>query len=143
VTTHTVNRTDTEFSITRTLAAPIETVWEVWTKPEHFARWFHAVPGSVHLDVRPGGEWAALLDTPHGEMALGGAYREVVRHRKLAWTMPTPDGEVVMAAAFTDHGATTELRYSQNVVPSDDCADPAEGSMGILDSLAQYLDELG
>lgn len=140
--TQSIDRTDTEFTITRTLDAPIGTVWDVWTKPEHFEHWFQAMPGSVHLDVRPGGAWSAVLDTPYGEMALAGVYREVVHHRRLAWTLPTPDGEVVMSAVFSDRGATTELRYSQNVVPSDHCADPAEGSTGILDSLAQYLDEV-
>ena len=51
------------FTITRTLAAPPELVWDVWTKPEHFAVWFGTeaveVPlDSVTLDVRVGGKLA-------------------------------------------------------------------------------------
>jgi uncharacterized protein YndB with AHSA1/START domain len=31
------NTKDRELLITRTLNAPVELVWEVWTKPEHIA----------------------------------------------------------------------------------------------------------
>ncbi len=140
--TQTSTETGTEFTITRTFDAPLAKVWDVWTQAEHFQHWFHAVPGSVHLDVRPGGAWSAVLDTPYGEMPLGGVYRDVVHQEKLAWTLPTPDGEVVMSAVFAGHGATTDLRYSQNVVPSDNCENPSEGSTGILDSFEHYLGEI-
>ena len=38
------------FTITRTLAAPPELVWDVWTKPEHFAVWFGTEAVEVPLD---------------------------------------------------------------------------------------------
>src|SRR5260370_820402 len=46
-------------TVTRTLNAPCERVWEVETAPQYFAQWFGAVPGSVEVDLRTGGEWLA------------------------------------------------------------------------------------
>ncbi len=31
---------DRELIITRKINAPVELVWEVWTKPEHIANWW-------------------------------------------------------------------------------------------------------
>ena len=49
-----------------TVAAPIERVWAVLTRPEHIAVWFGAGtpnPAPVDIDLRPGG--VMVLD--HGE----------------------------------------------------------------------------
>ena len=42
--------------------APLETVWQVVTEPEHVGRWFS---DSAEIDLRPGGE-AALTWDEHG-----------------------------------------------------------------------------
>ena len=43
------------------VAAPVERVWEVLTKPEHIAVWFG--PGTPSVDLRPGG----YLVLDHGD----------------------------------------------------------------------------
>src|SRR5690606_4296799 len=55
------------YALTRTLDAPAETVWRAWTTPDEYARWAYAVPGSVEMDVRPGGAWKATVATPDGD----------------------------------------------------------------------------
>jgi len=44
-----------EFTVTRTLKAPRERVWQVLTQPGHFEGWLPAKPGTAVLDVRAGG----------------------------------------------------------------------------------------
>ena len=44
-----------EFTVTRTLKAPRERVWQVLTQPGHFEGWLPAKPGTAVLDVRTGG----------------------------------------------------------------------------------------
>lgn len=87
----TVAASDTEFTITRTFEAPIATVWDTWTRPDHFEQWFHAKPGSVQLDVRPGGRWKAALDINGNEIVMAGVYREVISGEKIVWTLEGPE----------------------------------------------------
>ena len=51
---------DRELLLTRLLNAPIELVWEVWTKTEHIAQWWGTKNGFTNtittMDVYPGGE---------------------------------------------------------------------------------------
>src|SRR5260370_21618616 len=65
-----------EFTVTRTLKAPRERVWQVLTQPGHFEGWLPARPGTAVLDVRTGGSWQATVVSPPGEaIAPPGPYR--------------------------------------------------------------------
>jgi uncharacterized protein YndB with AHSA1/START domain len=139
----TVTATDTEFTITRTLQAPLATVWENWTGPEHFEHWFHAKPGSVDLDVRTGGRWRATMVTPDGEMEMGGVYGEVIDHEKLVWTMDGPGEPVVMRATLSERDGETVAVYGQNIVGDYSCDQMIADATGILDSFEDYLGKVG
>lgn len=66
------------YTLTRTLDAPVESVWRAWTTPERYAQWAGAAAGSVEMDVRPGGAWKATMLTPDGgQFPLTGSYVEV------------------------------------------------------------------
>lgn len=54
------NTKDRELLITRTLNAPVELVWEVWSKAEHIAQWWgpNGFTNTItKMDFTPGGEW--------------------------------------------------------------------------------------
>ncbi len=131
--------TGTDFTITRTFPAPLATVWDTWTSPEHFQRWFHAKPGTVELNVRKGGPWRAVMQTPGGEMPMSGVYREVVNGQKLVWTVDTPGEPVVMTATFTGRDDRTVAVYHQTVVAPFTCDQAIAGAAGLLDSFEKYL----
>jgi uncharacterized protein YndB with AHSA1/START domain len=60
---------DRELIITRMLNAPVELVWEVWTKPEHNAQWWGPdgfTNTIAKMDVTPGGEWDLVMHGPDG-----------------------------------------------------------------------------
>lgn len=135
----TVTTGDTGFAITRTFQAPLATVWETWTRPDHFQQWFHAEPGSVELDVRTSALWKATLRTPEGEMAMSGVYREVVAGQKLVWTLDTPGEPVVMSATFSERDGGTVVVYEQNVVGPCTGDQAVAGTTQILDSFEQHL----
>jgi len=67
-----------EFVITRLFDAPRELVWEVWTKPEHIARWWGCDQATITVcesDLRPGGKWRNVLRMPDGmECGFNGVY---------------------------------------------------------------------
>jgi len=83
---------DTDLVLERTLDAPIDLVWEAYTKPEHLKRWFAPKPYEItemELDLRPGGIFRLRMvgpdgfDTGHG---VPGCVLAVAEREKLVWT---------------------------------------------------------
>lgn len=80
------------YTLTRTFDVPADVVWEAWTTPDQYAEWANAVPGSVEMDVRPGGVWKAVMVTPEGDFPLTGSYLEVEVNERLVTGMDIPAG---------------------------------------------------
>lgn len=88
-----------EFTVTRTLTAQREKVWQALTLPCHFECWLPAKPGTAVLDVRTGGSWQATVVSSDGEeIALTGRYDEVAAPGRLVMTVP---GDMVTAITLT------------------------------------------
>ena len=103
-----------EFTVTRTLKAPHEKVWQVLTQPSHFEGWLPAKPGTAVLDVRTGGSWQATVISSDGEeIALTGRYDEVAEPDRLVMTVP---GDAVTAITLTSApDGTTRIAYAFDV----------------------------
>ena len=103
-----------EFTVTRTLKAPRERVWQVLTQPSHFEAWLPAKSGTAMLDVQTGGSWQATVISAEGEeIALTGRYHEVSTPNRLVMTVP---GDAVTAITLTDAaGETTRVSYAFDV----------------------------
>lgn len=78
---------DRELLITRELNAPIDLVWEVWTKPEHISQWWgpDGFTNSISkMDMKPGGEWNLVMHGPDGKDYINkSVFKEIVKHRKI------------------------------------------------------------
>lgn len=85
-------------SVTRTFTASRQRVWEAWTRPEVFAEWFGTaaveVPWeSLSMDVRPGGDWHAVMRSPGAhDVGWHGTFAEVDPPARLAMTITEDDG---------------------------------------------------
>src|SRR5438445_6233058 len=103
-----------EFTVTRTLNAPRERVWQVLTQPSHFEAWLPAKPDTAVLDVRTGGSWQATVVSADGEeIPLTGRYDEVAEPGRLVMTVP---GDAVTAITLADApGDTTDVTYAFDV----------------------------
>jgi uncharacterized protein YndB with AHSA1/START domain len=103
-----------EFTVTRTLTAPREKVWQALTQPGHFEGWLPAKPGTAVLDVRTGGSWQATVVSSGGdEIALTGRYDEVSEPGRLVMTVP---GDMVTAITLTAAADnTTQITYGFDV----------------------------
>ena len=76
-----------EFTVTRTLSAPWERVWQVLTQPSPFEV-LPAKSGTAVLDVRTGGSWRATVVSADGdEIALTGRYDEVSEPERLVMSL--------------------------------------------------------
>jgi len=80
---------DRELLLTRLLDAPIELVWEVWTEPEHIAKWWgpDGFTNSISkMDVNPGGEWDLIMHGPDGtDYKNKSVFKEIVKHKKIVY----------------------------------------------------------
>jgi uncharacterized protein YndB with AHSA1/START domain len=103
-----------EFTVTRTLKAPRQRVWQVLTQPGHFEGWLPAKSGTAVLDVRSGGSWQATVVSSAGdEIALTGRYDEVSEPDRLVMTVP---GDAVTAITLTSApDGTTQIAYAFDV----------------------------
>jgi uncharacterized protein YndB with AHSA1/START domain len=151
-------QSDREIVMTRIFDAPRRLVFEAWTKPELFVRWFGPQGWSVpvcEIDLRPSGSYRYVLRGPDGaEIGLRGVYREVVPPERLVCTQVfdgfsevgwRPEDEAVITAVLTEQqGKTTwtakVLYPSQEVRDAVFQLDAAwKGMGGSLDRLAEVL----
>lgn len=132
---------DREVVVTRSFDAPARLVFEAWSKPELFKRWW--VPRSMgmtlascEMDVRTGGRYRLSF----GEgMDFFGRYLEVVPPSRIVWTNEEggDDGSVT-TVTFTETDGTTEVVVSERF-PSKEAFE-AEG--GAADAMPETLDQL-
>ncbi|MCR8557631.1 SRPBCC domain-containing protein [Mucilaginibacter sp. BJC16-A38] len=95
---------DRELHITRTLNAPVELVWEAWSKPEHIANWWGPNDFTTTIstmDMVPGGEWNLVMHGPDGKDYINKSiFKEIIplkkivyEHTSYPWILATIDFE--------------------------------------------------
>jgi len=139
-------KSERELVVTRTFNGPARIVFEAWTKPELFKRWW--VPKSYGLtllscemDVRVGGRYRLVFSHQASTMEFFGTYREVTPHSRLVWTNEEGDnGETVTTVTFDENAGKT-LVVVHDLYPSKEALD-ASGSTGALPEALDQLDEL-
>ena len=139
-------KSERELVVTRTFNGPARIVFEAWTKPELFKRWW--APKSMgmslrscEMDVRVGGKYR--LEFENEAMAFFGTYLEVVPHSRLVWTNEE-SGDVgpVTTLTFEEEGGKT-LLVLHELYPSKEALDGAiEGMEGGMPEQFEQLDEL-
>ncbi|MER5993619.1 SRPBCC family protein [Streptomyces viridosporus] len=133
------------YTLTRTLDAPAGTVWQAWTTPGHYARWAHAVPGSVEMDVRPGGAWKSTMLTPDGgRFPLTGSYLEVDENRLLVLGMDVPgkpEPTTMSMELAEEDGRRTRIVLRQTCDTAQERDMAEQGSTMLLDGLVAFLAE--
>jgi uncharacterized protein YndB with AHSA1/START domain len=148
----TVERTsERELVATRTFDAPARIVFQAWTTPELFQRWW--VPKAFGLtllsydaDVRVGGGYRLVFSHPAAPepMAFFGTYLDVTPHARLVWTNDEAgDAGQVTTVTFEERGGQT-LLVVHDLYPSKEALDEAiaSGSTGALPEQFEQLDEL-
>ena len=143
-----VERTEREIIVTRTFDAPPRLVFEAWTKPELFKRWWAPRSlgmnlRSVELDVRTGGSYRLEFgEDPASSMAFFGKYVEVVPNAKIVWTNDEGgDQGSVTTVTFEEQDGTTLLTLSE-LYPSKEALEANAGAEGAMPEQFDQLEEL-
>src|SRR5690348_1315270 len=83
-------KSERELVVTRTINGPARIVFEAWTKPELFKRWW--VPKSMgmsllscEMDVRTGGKYRLVFDVSPKPIEFFGRYIEVTPNSRIVW----------------------------------------------------------
>ena len=143
-------KSERELVTTRTVNGPARLVFEAWTKPDLFQRWW--VPRSVGLtlvscemDVRTGGSYRLVFRHGASEpMAFYGRYVEVTPHSRLVWTNEEgDDGGPVSTVTFEARGEKT-LLVMHELYPSKEALDLAlaSGEKSCVPETFEQLDEI-
>ena len=146
----TVRKTsDREVVVTRTFDAPARLVFEAWSKPELFRKWW--VPRSMgmtlrscEMDVRTGGKYRLVFgDDPANPMAFFGHYLEVVPDKRIVWTNEeSGDAASVTTVTFEERDGKTLLVMSE-LYPTKEALDEAgTGAQDALHETFAQLDEM-
>ena len=144
----TVERTsERELVVTRTFNAPARIVFEAWTKPELFMRWWApksmGVPMlSCEMDVRVGGGYRiAFGHDAASAMEFFGKYLDVIPNARLVWTNEESDDAAVTTVTFEEKDGKT-LLVLHEVYPSKEAFEANSGAEGGLPEQFEQLDEL-
>jgi uncharacterized protein YndB with AHSA1/START domain len=144
-------KSDRELVVTRTFNGPARIVFEAWTKPELFKRWwapksFGLTMLSCEMDVRVGGTYRLVFGHPSSEqpMAFFGSYIEVTPNSRIVWTNDEGgEGGAVTTVTFEQRGIET-LVVMHDLYPSKEALDAAiaSGNTGGTGETFAQLDEL-
>jgi len=136
-------KSDRELVVTRIFNAPARLVFEAWTKPELFKRWW--VPKSMGMslhsfeaDVRTGGTYR--LEFAPG-VAFFGKYLEVTPHSRLVWTNEESDQGAVTTVTFEEKAGKT-LLVLHELYPSKEALEQGAGAEEGMPEQFEQLDEL-
>jgi len=139
-------KSEREIVVTRTFNGPARIVFEAWTKPELFKRWW--VPKSIgmsllscEMDVRVGGGYRFEFAHGDSQMAFFGTYKEVTPHSRLVWTNDESDGGALSTVTFEERSGKTLLVYHE-LYPSKEALDANAGMENAMAETFAQLDEL-
>ena len=144
-------KSERELVVTRTFNGPAHLVFEAWTRPELFERWW--VPKSTgmslvscEMDVRVGGKYRLVFSHPAAPkpMEFFSRYLEVTPHSRLVWTNEEGgESGQVTTVTFEERGGKT-LLVMHDLYASKEALDDAiaSGSTGGTGETFEQLDEL-
>jgi uncharacterized protein YndB with AHSA1/START domain len=141
-------KSERELVVTRTFNGPARLVFEAWTKPELFKRWW--VPKSaglnllsIEMDVRVGGGYRLVFGLEDSKsMAFFGKYLEVTPHSRLSWSNDEggPGGPITTVTLEEKGGKT--LLVMRELHSSKESLDAGLGSYDGMPETFEQLDEV-
>ncbi|MEO6611371.1 MAG: SRPBCC family protein [Chitinophagaceae bacterium] len=133
----------TIITVQSTINAPVEKVWEYWSKPGHITKWNNASDDwhtpRAENDLRTGGKFSARMEAKDGSFGFdfGGVYDEVRKHEYIEYTIG--DGRNVKIS-FSPKGNSTEVSESFEAESTNSVEMQKGGWQAILDNFKKYTE---
>ncbi len=131
-------------TINATINAPVETVWNVWTEPEHIKKWNNASEDwhttAAENDLKAGGRFLSRMEARDGSFGFdfSGTYDEVKLHEIIAYTL---DDDRTVHITFKAKDNETEIIQTfeaENEFPKEY---QEQGWLSILNNFKQYTEK--
>ena len=139
-------KSERELVVTRTVNGPARIVFEAWTTPELFKRWW--VPKSFglsllscELDVRVGGQYRLVFRHGDSEMAFFGKYIEVTPHSRIVWTNDESGEDGAVTTVTLEEKGDKTLLVLHELYRSKEIRDAALAS-GSYDGMSETFGQL-
>ncbi|WP_109301430.1 SRPBCC domain-containing protein [Aquimarina sp. AU474] len=141
-----MDKSNRTITINRTFNAPIELVWEAWTKAEHIVKWWNPQGSNTKIiahTFKVGGKWKYAMPMPNGQDFIAeGEYIEIVELEKilsLANFRPMTEG-VEIESLFKKKGDKTDFTF--NVIHPTEAYKIEQEKMGILNGWGSVFNRL-
>jgi len=137
------NRT---LTIERTFNAPLDLVWQAWTRPEHIANWWG--PKGMETEIlehnfQVGGHWKYRMQLPDGsEFITEGTYLEIVEFEKIVTSAdfkPMTE-DVELHILFEQNGDVTHFTFHVLHATEEYCQQ--QEKMGFYNGWGSVFDNL-
>lgn len=136
--------------VRRTIRAPVERVFEAWTRPEHLEKWWGPAGvtcSEAHVDLRVGGEIRIANVLPDGStLWIEGTFERVEPPKELIYTWLVGGGIHGPASRvhvrFESKGTDTEVIIQHDRIDGEATRDNHQaGWLGCLDGLEALFDQ--
>jgi uncharacterized protein YndB with AHSA1/START domain len=130
-------------NVETTVAAPVEKVWEYWSKPEHITRWNNASDDwhtpHAENDLRVGGKFVSRMESKDGSMGFdfNGVYDEVKTNELIAYTI---EGGRKVNISFSSNDNETKITESFEAETENSLQLQQDGWQSILDNFKKYTE---
>lgn len=128
-------------TVSTTVAAPLERVWQAYTTPADICVWNTASPDwhtpRASVDLRPGGAFSSRMEAKDGSMGFdfAGEYTAVEPMHRIAYTFGERTGEVTFTPG--PQGVRVQVRFDPETVYPEEAQ--RQGWQAILDSFARHV----
>ncbi|MCC5981598.1 MAG: SRPBCC family protein [Oceanicaulis sp.] len=140
-----------DLEISRFIDAPVALVWEAWTNPEHFKKWWTPRPWqtvAADMVLRPGGLFRTVMRSPEGKsFDHKGMFIDVQPERLIAFTdaldddwRPTSDAFFTALIYFEPEGDGT--RYTAYALHKDEAGCKRHVEMGFHEGWGSAFTQL-
>jgi uncharacterized protein YndB with AHSA1/START domain len=133
----------TIIDIRQTVNAPVEKVWEYFTKPQHIIQWNNASEDwftpRAQNDLREGGTFVYRMESRDGKFGFdfGGVFDKVKKNACIEYTMG--DGRKVNIQ-FIPEGDSTRIEQSFEAESQNPVEMQRGGWQSILDNFKKYTE---
>jgi len=130
-------------TIENTINAPVEKVWQYWSKPEHIVKWNSASDDwhtpRAENDLREGGRFVSRMEAKDGSMGFdfGGVYNVVRKNEYIEYTM---DDSRKVKNSFSAQGDKTKVVVNFEAESENPVEMQRGGWQAILDNFKKYAE---
>jgi uncharacterized protein YndB with AHSA1/START domain len=138
-----LTREKTIITVENTINAPVQKVWEYWSKPEHITQWNNASDDwhtpRAENDLRAGGSFVSRMEARDGSFGFdfGGVYDAVKPNEYIEYTLG--DGRKVKIH-FSAQGDSTKVTESFEAESTNSIEMQRTGWQAILDNFKKHTE---